>query len=161
MSVPSRTVRAVTYAQLACAAAIVVLVVNATRTNRTGDLLFVGVALASAAIAVAGAWALSLERRANDDLGRSLAAQHELSALLELNPQRVLERFLASVMDIARADGAIVALRADEGHARVAVGAGLGASRTGARIPMDGTSVGRVIQSAERWCARDLAELAP
>ena len=85
MSITSRAVRAVAYAQLVCAAAVLLVVVNSVRGQRqTGWVAFVVLAAVSAALATAGAWALSVERRANEELGRSLAAQRELSAVLEL-----------------------------------------------------------------------------
>ena len=44
---------------------------------------------------------------------------------LELNPQRVLERFLEAVSDIAQADGGAVGLIGDDGKIHIVVGTGL------------------------------------
>jgi two-component system NtrC family sensor kinase len=76
---------------------------------------------------------------------------------LELNPQRVLERFLEAVADIAHADGGLVGLLTDDGKVRLAVGAGMGQPYVGMTIPIAG-AMGRVIRTGVAWTVRDIHE---
>lgn len=129
---------------------------------------------------------LAHERRASLDLVRNMAAERELTATLEqavvsrtgeledaqrvlqrmwwlgqqitleLNPQRVLERFLEAVADIAQADGGIVGLIGDDGKIRVVVGTGIGSTLTGSSVPIAGSAMGRVIRTGKAWTASDL-----
>src|SRR5881398_3441437 len=55
---------------------------------------------------------------------------------LELNPQRVLERFLEAVVDIVQAEGGVVGLIGDDGKIRIVVGTGTGAHLTGLAVPI-------------------------
>jgi two-component system NtrC family sensor kinase len=75
---------------------------------------------------------------------------------LELNPQRVLERFLEAVADIAQAEGGIVGLIGDDGKIRIVVGTGLGRTLTGLAIPITGSAMGRVIRTGQAWTAADI-----
>jgi two-component system NtrC family sensor kinase len=70
---------------------------------------------------------------------------------LELNPQRVLERFLEAVADIAQAEGGLVGLIGDDGKIRVVVGTGIGAPAAGMMIPLAGSAMGRVIRTGTAW----------
>ncbi|HVX38422.1 MAG TPA: ATP-binding protein [Gemmatimonadaceae bacterium] len=138
------------------------------------------------ALTILGAWVIATERRTNDQLMRSVAEERQLSATLEqavvartseledaqrvlqrmwwlgqqitleLNPQRVLERFLEAVADIAQADGGIVGLIGDDGKIRVVVGTGMGAPLKGAAIPIAGSAMGRVIRSGVAWTVPDV-----
>jgi two-component system, NtrC family, sensor kinase len=76
---------------------------------------------------------------------------------LELNPQRVLERFLEAVVDIAQAEGGIVGLIGDDGKIRIVVGTGTGAAVAGLAIPIAGSAMGRVIRTGKAWTAADIS----
>ena len=145
-----------------------------------------GIATLAAVSTVAGWAFLAGERRAAVDLTRSMAEERRLTATLEeavvsrtgeledaqrvlqrmwwlgqqitleLNPQRVLERFLEAVADIAQADGGIVGLIGDDGKIRVVVGTGRGSSLAGTAIPINGSAMGRVIRSGTAWTVANL-----
>jgi two-component system NtrC family sensor kinase len=70
---------------------------------------------------------------------------------LELNPQRVLERFLEAVVDIAQAEGGVVGMIGDDGKLHVVVGTGVGSELTGLSVPIAGSAMGRVIRSGVPW----------
>ncbi len=138
------------------------------------------------ALTIYGAWVLATERRTNDTLMRSVAEERQLSATLEqavvsrtseledaqrvlqrmwwlgqqitleLNPQRVLERFLEAVADIAQSDGGIVGLIGDDGKIRIVVGTGMGAPLKGMAIPITGSAMGRVIRTGTAWTVTDV-----
>lgn len=65
---------------------------------------------------------------------------------LELNPQRVLDRFLEAVMDIAQGDGATLGLIDDHGQIRLVLGTGIASSFQGMVVPATGSAMGRVIR---------------
>ncbi len=118
------------------------------------------------------AWRITEERQISATLERAVVsrttelddAQRVLQRMwwlgqqiaLELNPQRVLERFLEAVVDIAQAEGGIVGLTGDDGKIRVVVGAGIGADLTGMTIPISGSAMGRVIRTGTAWTTSDL-----
>lgn len=84
---------------------------------------------------------------------------------LELNPRRVLDRFLEAVVDIAQADGAVIGLLGDDGNVRVVVGVGSGAVLAGESIPMGTSAMGHVIRTGNAWVEADIdqrvAEMDP
>src|SRR5262249_31937824 len=75
---------------------------------------------------------------------------------LELNPTRVLERFLEAVMDVAHAEGGTVALVIDETKYRIAAAAGFLSQFDGAIFLSDSAN-GRVIQTGRTLAVDDLA----
>ncbi|HEY7395827.1 MAG TPA: PAS domain S-box protein, partial [Gemmatimonadaceae bacterium] len=75
---------------------------------------------------------------------------------LELNPQRVLQRFLEAVMDMAHADGAVIGLLGDEGSVHVVIGTGVGRALSGVAVPMYGSAMGRVIRTGQAWAEADI-----
>ena len=77
---------------------------------------------------------------------------------LELNPQRVLERFLEAVSDIAGADGGAVGLIGEEGRLHIVVGTGLLATYAGMTVSMADSAMGRVIRSGAAWTVTDIDE---
>jgi two-component system NtrC family sensor kinase len=77
---------------------------------------------------------------------------------LELNPQRVLERFLEAVTDIAQGEGGIVGMVGDDGKIHIVVGTGVGAPLSGMAIPIAGSAMGRVIRSGTSWAVRNVAD---
>lgn len=70
---------------------------------------------------------------------------------LELNPRRVLERFLEAVVDIAQAAGGVVGMVGDDGKLHVVVGTGVGADLAGHAVPITGSAMGRVIRTGVPW----------
>lgn len=92
-------------------------------------------------------------------------AQHVLKRMwwlgqqitLELDSQRVLERFLEAAVDIAHADGGAVGLIGEGAKIRFVVGTGLGLEFTGLEVPVAGSAMGRVIRSGQPWNVADVA----
>ena len=76
---------------------------------------------------------------------------------LELNPQRVLDRFLEAAVDIAQVDGALIGLLGDDGNIRVVVGTGSGTVLSGETIPTGSSAMGRVIRTGHSWVESDIA----
>ena len=157
-------------------------------------LLSVAVALFGVVLAVRAAMVLEAERKARLILSRNVVAERELSARLEvaveartaelaeaqrvlqrmwtlgqqisleLNPARVLDRFIEAVVDVASADGGALALMtgagplgmlAGEGTVRVAAAIGLSAPLAGREIPVSRSALGRAIRSGRPWTAAD------
>lgn len=77
---------------------------------------------------------------------------------LELNPQRVLERFLEAVSDIAGADAGAVALIGEDGKLHVVVGTGMLTEYQGMAISMADSAMGRVIRSGAAWTVSDVGD---
>ncbi|HEY4303815.1 MAG TPA: ATP-binding protein [Gemmatimonadaceae bacterium] len=77
---------------------------------------------------------------------------------LELNPQRVLERFLEAVSDIAQGEGGIVGMVGDDGKIHVVVGTGVGKRLRGLTIPITNSAMGRVIRTGTSWSVPDIRE---
>jgi hypothetical protein len=78
---------------------------------------------------------------------------------LELNPRRVLERFLEAVADIAQADGGVVGMvgeNDDIHNIHIVVATGLTASLSGLVVPIAGSGMGRVIRSGVPWTVADM-----
>ncbi|MEP6492483.1 MAG: ATP-binding protein [bacterium] len=84
---------------------------------------------------------------------------------LELNPQRVLERFLEAVADIAQADGGAVGMVGDDGKIHIVVATGVIAGIAGIAVPISNSAMGRVIRTGVPWAMQDMHahadELAP
>jgi two-component system NtrC family sensor kinase len=74
---------------------------------------------------------------------------------LELNSQRVIDRFLEAVVDIAHADGSVVGLLGDDGSIHIVVGTGVGSALTGSTLPVAGSAMGRVIRTGVAWTVAD------
>jgi two-component system NtrC family sensor kinase len=77
---------------------------------------------------------------------------------LELNPQRVLERFLEAVSDIAQGEGGIVGMVGDDGKIHVVVSTGVAKKLRGMTIPITSSAMGRVIRTGTSWSVKDVAE---
>jgi PAS domain S-box-containing protein len=142
----------------------------------------------SVVISLVGWRILRREHRAAVELARIMAEERELTAHLEqavtertaeledaqrvlqrmwwlgqqitieLNPQRVLERFLEAVADIAQAEGGLVGMIGDDGKIRIVVGTGLGAPAAGMVIPISGSAMGRVIRTGTAWSVANVHE---
>ncbi|HET7133247.1 MAG TPA: hypothetical protein VFJ95_13405, partial [Gammaproteobacteria bacterium] len=150
--------------------------------------LAVAVAALNALLSVYGNYAVLQGRRAAAELARSVQAERLVSATLEhavtartreleeaqrvlqrmwwlgqhiateLNQQRVLDSFLQAVMEIGRADGAVVALLGEDARLHVVAGAKLGKPWVGHSVPLDGSALGRVLRTGEAWAVADVAE---
>jgi two-component system NtrC family sensor kinase len=76
---------------------------------------------------------------------------------LELDPTRVLERFVDAASDIAQADGAAIGLLGEDGAVRIPIGRGALVKMAGTQLASEGSAMGRVIRSAAHWTSDDAA----
>jgi two-component system, NtrC family, sensor kinase len=143
-------------------------------------------ALVVAALTAYGLRVLDAERRAASDLERSIAEERQVKQTLEhavqerttelddaqrvlqrmwwlgqqitleLDSQRVIDRFLEAVVDIAQADAGVVGLIQDDGRIRFVVGTGDATPLIGTTIPMAGSAMGRIIRSGIAWTVSDV-----
>jgi two-component system NtrC family sensor kinase len=79
---------------------------------------------------------------------------------LELNPQRVLERFVEAVSDIAQADGGCVGMIGEDGRIQMVVGTGVVESLKGMSVPVAGSAIGRVIRTGTALTMTDIHAMA-
>ena len=77
---------------------------------------------------------------------------------LELDPRRVLDRFLEAAADVAEADGAALGLLTDDGRIELAAATGSLGTLVGERIPLAGSTMGRIIRGGGRWGVADIQE---
>ena len=77
---------------------------------------------------------------------------------LELDPRRVLDRFLEAAADVAQADGAALGLLGDDGTIEIAAASGLISSFAGARLAVAGSAMGRVIRAGGSWSVADVQQ---
>ncbi|NUO39497.1 MAG: response regulator [Gemmatimonadaceae bacterium] len=75
---------------------------------------------------------------------------------LELNPRRVLDRFLEAAADVAQADGAALGLLGTDGMIEVTAASGSLAALAGQRMPVSGSAMGRVIRAGGSWSVADV-----
>jgi two-component system NtrC family sensor kinase len=75
---------------------------------------------------------------------------------LELNPQRVLERFLETVTDIARADGGAVGLLTEDGKLRIAAATGAASGIMGMSVPNTNSAMSRVARTGTLWAVSNV-----
>jgi len=75
---------------------------------------------------------------------------------LELESQRVIDRFLEAVVDIAQADSSVIGMLEEDGRIRFVVGTGSGARVVGTSIPVAGSAMGRVMRSGVAWTVADV-----
>jgi two-component system NtrC family sensor kinase len=146
----------------------------------------IGLASVAGLVTVLGWMLLTREHRSALQLARSMVEEREANAFLEqtvekrtseleeaehalqrmwwlgqqialeLNPQRVLERFVEAVSDIAKADGGTVGLIGEDGNIHIVVGTGPLAEYVGMTIPIAGSAMGRVIRSGDVWTVTDI-----
>jgi two-component system NtrC family sensor kinase len=137
------------------------------------------------ALTLYGLRVLNAQRRAASDLARSIAEERQVKQTLEhavqertselddaqrvlqrmwwlgqqitleLDSQRVIERFLEAAVDIAQADSGVVGLIQDDGKIRFVVGIGAASVLTGMTTPLAGSAMGRVIRSGVAWTVAD------
>lgn len=95
---------------------------------------------------------------ASDDAERVLQRMWWLGQqiTLELNPRRVVDRFLEAAGDVAQADGAALGLLASDGMIEITASSGTLAPLDGHRVPIIGSVMGRVIRGAAPWSVADV-----
>ena len=100
----------------------------------------------------------SAERAAGDDAERVLQRMWWLGQqiTLELNPRRVVDRFLEAAGDVAQADGAALGLVGSDGMIEIAAASGALAPLAGQHVPIGGSVMGRVIRGAGSWNVADV-----
>ncbi len=74
---------------------------------------------------------------------------------LELDPRRVVERFLEAAGDVAEADGASLGLVTTDGDIEITAASGTLANCTGLRLPVTDSVMGRIIRGAGPWSVAD------
>ena len=162
--------------------------ISSALQNVTSLELAVTMAALNALLAVYGSYALSAERVAAEALERRVSAEQLMKAsleqrvvqrtlelddaqrvlhrmwwlgqqiTLELDPRRVLDRFLEAAADVAQADGAALGLLADDTFAEMAASSGILGASAGLRITLVGTAMGRIIRSGGTWCVSDVRD---
>jgi len=102
--------------------------------------------------------AVSDRTRDLEDAQRVLKRMWQLGqhVALELDPQRVLERFLETVTDIARADGAAVGLLREDAKLRIAVATGAASGITGMIVPSTNSAMSRVARTGTLWAVSNV-----
>jgi two-component system NtrC family sensor kinase len=150
--------------------------------------LTVTMAALNVLLALYGNYALAAERRTAEELQLRMTADQEVKATLqerveqrtlelddaqrvlqrmwwlgqqitlELNPRRVLDRFLEAVADVAQADGAALGLLDADGRIEIVASNGVLATLTGEHIPVGGSVMGRVIRSGGTWSIADVTQ---
>jgi two-component system NtrC family sensor kinase len=148
--------------------------------------LAVAVAGLNGLLVVYGTYALAIERRAGEALQHRVSAEQELKAklerdvvartlelddaqrvlrrmwwlgqqiTLELDPRRVIDRFLEAVADVAQADGAALGLLEGDGTIVVTAANGILGPLAGERVPVVSSVQGRVVQAGGVWCVADV-----
>ena len=143
-------------------------------------------AIVAAVLTLYGIRVLDSERRGAMDLARAMAEERQVKQTLEhavqerttelddaqrvlqrmwwlgqqitleLNSQRVIDRFMEAVVDIAQADASIVGLLGEDGRIRIVVGTGVGSTLTGTTVQLTGSAMGRVIRTGVSWAVADL-----
>jgi two-component system NtrC family sensor kinase len=77
---------------------------------------------------------------------------------LELDPRRVLDRFLEAAADVAQADGAALGLLVEDGMIELAATSGLLSAFTGVKVPIAGSAMGRIIRVGGSWSVADVRQ---
>lgn len=75
---------------------------------------------------------------------------------LELDRQRVLDRFLEAVTDVSRGEGAALGLLTEEGHIEIAVASGTLAQLGGHRLPVASSALGHAVRTGRSWSVEDV-----
>lgn len=166
---------------LALTVAFVGLVVVAHSRGLSAELLpmmaIIGLLLANQAIArqrrqartledrieTARALSTTLEQRVAERTVELAEAQRVLQRMwtlghhitLELNPARVLQRFMEAVVDVAQADGAALGVVLEDGRVRVTSANGLASTLREQILPPE-SALGRVARNGKAWTVEDL-----
>ncbi|HEY0972484.1 MAG TPA: ATP-binding protein [Gemmatimonadales bacterium] len=75
----------------------------------------------------------------------------------ELQPDRVVQCFMEAVTDVARVDGVVLALVADERYLRLASVVGTSSQLTGRLVPMERSVLGRVVRGGRAYQTADVS----
>jgi two-component system NtrC family sensor kinase len=155
--------------ELAIALALFVLLL-AVRAGRVLVLQERQAQLLASSVQVERALSTTLEQRVAERTSELAEAQRVLQRMwilgqqvtLELQPTRVLQRFMEAVADIAQADGgALGLLSGDAGpgsRIRIAATIGAGTSLADAELPLDGSAMGSAIRGRQPWTREDLTK---
>jgi two-component system NtrC family sensor kinase len=150
--------------------------------------LAVIVAALNVLLALYAVYYAALQRRAVEELARTVSAAGEKTATLEqnvaerthelesaqrvlqrmwrlgqqitveLHPARVLERFLEAVTDVVQADGGALGMLSENGTIRIAAATGASLHMLGQEVPVAGSAMGRVIRTGRPWSVSDVTE---
>ena len=148
--------------------------------------LAVSMAALNALLALYGNYALGAERVTAEQLQRRISSEQQIKAsleqrvvertlelddaqrvihrmwwlgqqiTLELDPRRVLDRFLEAAADVAQADGATLGLMGEDGMVDLAAASGVLSALVGTRIPVAESAMGRIIRSGGSWSVADV-----
>ncbi len=173
----------ITTSLVVCVALVVVLLAVLLLHPASGLVVALAIAALQALLVLYALRLLGAERRAADELlGRVTAEQGVTATLeqrvaertrdlddaqrvlhrmwwlgqqitLELDPRRVLDRFLEAAADVAGADGAALGLLDADGTIEVAAASGLLVRLDAQRLPVVGSVMGRIIRSGGSWVA--------
>jgi two-component system NtrC family sensor kinase len=165
----------------------IVLVSVWIRSSDPAIIVLFACALAGGVLTVYGMRVLDADRRTSRELARAVAEEREMTATLEhavqtrtselddaqrvlqrmwwlgqqitleLDSQRVIDRFLEAVVDIAQADSSVVGLLQEDGQIKFVVGTGVARHVIGATIPVSGSAMGRVILSGVAWTVSEVS----
>ncbi|MGH7358717.1 MAG: hypothetical protein ACREON_11630, partial [Gemmatimonadaceae bacterium] len=152
--------------------------------------LGIAVAIFGALLALRTGYALWSGRRTTQALESTVEAERELSVTLEhrvesrtrqlaeaqrvlqrmwtlaqqvaidLDPDRVLQRFTEAAADVVRGDGGAVGVVADDGSLQLAATAGIASPLAGTTMPLSGSAMGDVIRGGATWTADGAQEPA-
>ncbi len=180
----SLNLRLIALSQLACVVLFGALLIQPWQASSL--TLAAVIAAVNAVLVLYGTYALATERRAGEALQHRMTAEQELKAsleqrvvertlelddaqrvihrmwwlgqqiTLELDPRRVIDRFLEAVADVAQADGAALGLVETDGAIVVTAAHGILEPLAGERMPVTGSAQGRVIQAGGTWCVADV-----
>jgi two-component system, NtrC family, sensor kinase len=150
--------------------------------------LAVAMAALNGLLVLYGNYALVAERRAAEQLQHRMSAEQAVKATLEervvqrtlelddaqrvlhrmwwlgqqitleLNPRRVLDRFLEAAADVAQADGAALGLLATDGMIEIVAASGSLSALADQHVPVSGSAMGRVIRGGGVWSVADAAD---
>ena len=163
-------------------------VTRATVHAATDFELAVIVAVLNVLLALYAVYYASLQRRAAQELARTVSAAGEKAATLEqhvaerthelesaqrvlqrmwrlgqqitveLHPARVLERFIEAVTDVVQADGGALGMLGENGMIRIAAATGASLHMLGQHVPVAGSAMGRVIRTGRPWSVADVTQ---
>lgn len=150
--------------------------------------LAVIVAVLNVLLALYAVYYAALQRRAVEELSRTVTAagqkaatleqhvaerSHELESAqrvlqrmwrlgqqitVELHPVRVLERFLEAVTDVVQAEGGALGMLGENGTIRIAAATGASLHMLGQHVPVAGSAMGRVIRTGRPWSVADVTQ---
>jgi two-component system, NtrC family, sensor kinase len=184
------TTRLISIAQIACIGALGVLLLLSPASGRY-LWLFGALAAMSVGLGVYAVWEARRHRQSAEELAETVHTERALTATLEqavaatteelgdvqrvlermwwlgqqitleLNPNRVLERFLEAAVDIGQANGGALGMAGDDGRIRIVAATGCIAPLRGLVVPATGSAMGRVLRSRETWSIPDVGAHVP